>query len=191
MAISEHRYALWVSDKDENGTPIDPQFIQAAYALEPSLFNYRRREVGCDSVTATLVQAAVNTASRAAHLKPVQNPLAYLFTVFARKVDKHLATASVEVAVEDNFIEALGNRACRYCTAQIIEDRILLDELKSHMDEWTRMVCNMRMLGYSNDEIARDLGEPANRVAVRYSRGLSKAADRLLSCSSNEQKSRG
>ena len=59
------------------------------------------------------------------------------------------------------------------------------------MDEWTRKVCNMRMVGYSNEEIGNELGLPPNVVAVRYSRGLSKAAHLLLSRSSDERKSRG
>jgi RNA polymerase sigma factor (sigma-70 family) len=185
------RYALWVSDKDENGKPVDPQFVEAAYALEPSLFKYRRREIACESTAADLVQATVNAASRASHGKPIQNPIGYFFTAFTRKVDRYLSTAQIEVPVDEEFIEDLSIRAFGRPAAQIVENRILLDQLKSFMDEWTRMVCSMRLMGYSNDEIAKDLGLPANRVAVRYTRGLNKAANRLLGSSSDERKSRG
>jgi len=175
------RYALWISDKDENGVPIDPQFIEAAYALEHSFFNYRQRELGCESMTATLIQSAVNAASRAAHSKPVDNPTAYLMTVFTRKVDKYLAQSAIEVPVGDEFIEDLTARS-RDLSAwtKKLEDFILFGEVKSCMDDWTRSVCNMRAAGYSFEEVARDLGEPTNRVMVRYWRGLKRTADNLF-----------
>jgi hypothetical protein len=175
------RYALWISDKDENGVPVDPRFIEAAYALEHSFFNYRQRELGCESVTATLIQSAVNAASRAAHSKPVDNPGAYLMTAFMRKVDKYLAQSAIEVAVADEFIEDLTARS-RDLSAwtKRLEDFILLGEVKSYMDAWTRSVCNMRAAGYSFEELARDLGEPTNRVMVRYWRGLKRAADKVF-----------
>lgn len=175
------RYALWISDKDENGVPIDPQFIEAAYALEHSFFSYRQRELGCESVTATLIQSAVNAASRAAHSKPVDNPTAYLMTVFTRKVDRYLAHSGVEVAVEDEFIEDLSARTRDYnAWTKRLENHILLGEVKSYMDAWTRSVCNMRAAGYSFEEVARDLREPTNRVMVRYWRGLKRAADSVF-----------
>lgn len=175
------RYTLWVCDRDESGEPVDPQFIEAAYALESSLFSYRRREIGCESVTADLIQSSVNAASRAAHSKPVENPPAYLYSVFTRKVDKYLASRGFEISVGDDFIEDLGVKdADRPPTAEELDERILMREVKAQMDDWTRQVCNMRINGYSIEEIARGLGEPTNRVAVRYSRGISKAANRVI-----------
>lgn len=160
---------------------MDPRFIEAAYALESSLFSYRRREIGCESVTADLIQSSVNAASRAAHSKPVENPAAYLYSVFTRKVDKYLASKGSEISVSDDFIEDLSIRhADRPITAEALDERILMREIKAHMDEWTRQVCNMRINGYSIEEIAKSLGEPTNRVAVRYSRGVSKAANTVI-----------
>jgi len=111
MGIAQAPYALWVSDKDEDGNPLEPQFIDAAYALEPMLLQYRERELGCRSLAANLVQATVTAASRAVHSKPVENPLAYFYTAFRRKVDRYLASSKQEVAVQEDFIEDLGSRA--------------------------------------------------------------------------------
>ena len=184
-------YALWVADRDERGIPVDPRFVEAAYALEPTLFSYRQRELGCESITATLVQASVNAASRAAHSQPVSNPVGYLLTTFTRKVDKHLANAEREVAVEDNFIEDISCREeSKNYVARILEDRILLQQIKDQMDERTRQILNMRIAGYSIEEIARDFGEPANRVSMRYWRGVAKAAERLSSSGANKGQSR-
>lgn len=189
---AEAHYALWISNRDEEGAPVDPQFIQAAYTLEPILFRYRRRELGCESVTATLIQSAVNSASRAAHSQPIENPTGYLLTVFTRKVDKYLTISGFEVAVEDDFIEDLSVRDVDpRSVSRILEDRVLFCQLKCHMDDWTRMVLGMRLFGYSNEEIARDLGEPANRVAVRFWRGMKKAANLLLNSRGDKRQSRG
>lgn len=182
------RYKLWVSDRDESGEPVDPQFIQAAYALESSLFSYRRREIGCESATADLIQSSVNAASRAAHSKPVENPLAYLHSVFTRKVDKYLASKGFEIPVSHDFIEDLGLRdAARLPPTEALAERILIREVKANMDDWTRQVCNMRINGYSIEEIAKELGQPRNRIAVRYSRGLAKAAERVLKSSRDKR----
>ena len=176
-----HQYALWICDKDEEGAAVDPQFIQAAYELAPTLLRYRKRELGCESIAADLIQSAVNAASRAAHLKPVADPSGYLFTVFSRKVDRHLRKAGLEVPFAADFIDDLANvKQDRISANQILENRILLREFKAQMDDWTRKICNMKLVGYSIEEIARDLGEPTNRVAVRYTRGLAKAAKRLF-----------
>jgi DNA-directed RNA polymerase specialized sigma24 family protein len=174
------RYALWVSDKDDDGKPIDPQFIEAAYALEPTLFAYRRREIGCRSTTAELIQDSVNAASRASHSEPIHNPRAYLLITFMRKVDAYLAKSSREIPCTDEFIEHLKARQRdRDSDIEALERPVLIHQVKSHMDAWTRKVCNIKTLGFSMEEIARDFGEPTNRVNVRFSRGMAKAR-RLL-----------
>jgi DNA-directed RNA polymerase specialized sigma24 family protein len=169
------QYTLWVYDKDENGAPLDPQFIEAAYALEARLFRYRQREIGCKSVTSDLVQESVNAASRAVHSKPIDNPLGYLFTTFTRKVDQYLAKLAREVAVTDHFFEELARERGKDWGPETLEARILAREVKSYMDDWTREVCYLKAAGYSMKEIARGLREPTNRVNVRLSRGLDKA----------------
>jgi len=123
------RYTLWVSDKDENGAPIDPQFIEAAYALEPILFTYRRREIACESTTSDLVQASVNAASRAAHAEPIQDARAYLLTTFTRKVDRYLAKVAREVSVTDHFIEHLARERNKRSSLETLEERILAREV--------------------------------------------------------------
>lgn len=175
------RYTLWVCDRDENGAPIDPQFIEAASELERALFAYRRREIGCESVAAELVQASVNAASRAVHSEPIQNARAYLFTTFTRKVDQYLEKVAREVSVTDHYMEQLARERNRCSSAETLEARVLAREIKSHMDDWTRKVTDRKAGGYSMKEIARRLGEPTNRVNVRYSRAFRKVRNLLNS----------
>jgi DNA-directed RNA polymerase specialized sigma24 family protein len=175
-----HRYSLWVSDKDADGTPVDPQFIDAAYALDPCLFSYRRREIGCRSTAADLIQDSVNAASRACHSEPVRNPRGYLLTTFMRKVDAYLDKSSREISFPDEFIEHVKARQRgKHSDVEALEQPILIHQVKSRMDEWTRKVCNLKALGYSMEEIAQGFGEPTNRVNVRLCRGMHKAR-RLL-----------
>jgi len=63
-----------VSDKDDDGKPIEPQFIEAAYALEPTLFAYRRREIGCGSTTAELIQVNVRLSRGLDKARKLLNP---------------------------------------------------------------------------------------------------------------------
>ena len=173
-------YPLWVSDKDDDGTPIDPQFIEAAYELEAILFAYRRREIGCRSTAADLIQDSVNAASRASHAEPIHNPRGYLLTTFMRKVDAHLAKCGREIPCSDEFIEHLMARQHdKHSDIESLERPILMDQAKSHMDAWTRKVCNIKTFGYSMEEIARGFSEPTNRVNVRFCRGMKKAKQLL------------
>lgn len=174
------RYSLWVSEKDDDGTPVDPQFIEAAYALAALLFAYRGREIGCRSTTADLIQDSVNAASRASHSEPIRNPRGYLLTTFMRKVDAYLDKSSRDIASSDDFLEYLKARQQdKRSDIEALEQPILIHQVKSQMDEWTRKVCNLKALGYSMEEIAQGFGEPTNRVNVRLCRGMNKAR-RLL-----------
>jgi RNA polymerase sigma factor (sigma-70 family) len=175
------KYSLWLSEQDEAGALVDPRFVQAAYALEHKFFRYRQKELGCESMAATLIQSSVNVASRAAQGSHVSNPANYLFTTFTRLVDRHLAHAARESPIEDEFVEELVHQEQDNSSfARLLEHRILLDQIKEQMDEWTRQVVNMRVAGYSTAEIAQDLGLSVNVVSVRYLRGVSRAVGRLL-----------
>jgi hypothetical protein len=62
----------------------------------------------------------------------------------------------------------------------MIHDRLLIEKLMQAMDPDTRRVCSARLNGYSMVEIARQPHVTPNCLAVRYMRGLKKAAKRVL-----------
>src|SRR5271163_3860354 len=127
-------YILWIADKDERGASVDPKFMSAAYDLAPRLFGYRQEEIGCESVTATLIQASVNAASRASHSVAIENPFGYLLTVFTRKVDRFLSRSQMEVPVEDEFLEDAASRQERAdAGATLLHNRILAKRALSMM----------------------------------------------------------
>src|SRR5215831_4180642 len=94
-------YELWLSEIDEEGNALDPDILKAARELESTFFRYRQREIGCESLTNTIAQAAVEAASRATHGRPVENPRAYLLSVFTRKMNRFLGRQARHVALDD------------------------------------------------------------------------------------------
>jgi DNA-directed RNA polymerase specialized sigma24 family protein len=180
-AYGPSRYTLWISDREKNGAPVDPMFIDAAYRLAPQLFTYRQEEIGCESVTATLIQSSVNAASRAAADGVVGNPLGYLLTVFMRKVDRFLSRSQMEVTVADDFLEDAANREERETGVEtILNNRILVERALNMMSPDVQELCDLHIIhGVPMAEIARMKGEPMNRLAVRLSRGLKRVAKAL------------
>src|SRR6516164_124499 len=94
-------YQLWLSETDEHGKPLDPEILKAARELGPTFFGYRQREIGCESLANTIAQAAVEAASKATHCRPVENPRAYLLSVFTRKMNRYLDRQARHVALND------------------------------------------------------------------------------------------
>ena len=57
---------------------------------------------------------------------------------------------------------------------------LLIKELMGYMDERTRHMFSLRMIGYSWDEIARILKNTANNAQVLFNQGLKKARSRVM-----------
>jgi RNA polymerase sigma factor (sigma-70 family) len=186
-------YTLWIADKDESGASVDPKFISAAYDLAPKLFAYRQEEIGCESVTASLIQASVNSASRAKHTLQVENPFGYLLTVFTRKVDRFLSRSQTEMPVEDEFLEdAAAKQERADAVATFIHNRILVERALSLMSPEVQELCDLHFIhGLPMDDIAEMKGEPRNRLAVRLSRGLKRVAKALSSEPPLKRESKG
>jgi DNA-directed RNA polymerase specialized sigma24 family protein len=187
------RYTLWIADKDESGASVDPKFVSAAYDLAPRLFSYRQEEIGCESVTATLIQSSVNAASRAAHLVAIENPFGYLLTAFTRKVDRFLSRSQAEVPVEDEFLEDAASRQERAdAVITLLHNRILAERALSMMSPSVQELCNLHIIhGLPMDAIAEMKGEPRNRLAVRLSRGLKRVAKALSTEYPHKRESKG
>ncbi len=192
-AYGPSRYTLWIADRDENGNPVDPKFISAAYDLAPKLFNYRQEEIGCESVTASLIQSSVNSASRAKHSIQVENPFGYLLTVFTRKVDRFLSRSQTELPAEDEFLEdAAGRQERADAVATLIHNRILAERALSLMSPELQELCDLHYVyGFPMETIAEMKGEPRNRLAVRLSRGLKRVAKVLSSEAQFKRESKG
>ena len=171
-------YQLWLSETDEHGKPLDPEILKAARELGATFFGYRQREIGCESLTNTIAQAAVEAASKATHGRPVENPRAYLLSVFTRKMNRFLDRQARHVALDDlsndNF-----NKTMKTPDGNPAERQLSLLELLDCMDEETRRISNLRFHGYSMTEIAQQLSISSNTLSARYRRGIARATANL------------
>lgn len=191
LFFSPSKYELWIADRDENGKPIHAVFVETAYSLAKEFFQYRKREMTDESIVATLAQASVDAVSKTVTAESIENPAGYLFTTFRNKVDRYLASTKRQIPREAGFIEDLINRQqTARDTVSLLDNQILLRQIKSCMDAETRRIFHMRVAGYSMEAVAKSFGEPANRIAVRYSRGIDRAADILLKSRPNRGKSK-
>jgi len=174
------RYRFWIHDKDEEGRPLDEEIVKAAEEIAPTVTRYRQKEIRCESTTNRMLQDAVEAASKARHSRPIENPTGYPTFAYKRIVDKFLNRQKRIVAVDDTFLEDLANSGESHSYEEMIHNRLLLEKLMEAMDPDTRRVCSARIDGYSMVEIAEQLHVTPNCLAVRYMRGLKKAADKVL-----------
>jgi DNA-directed RNA polymerase specialized sigma24 family protein len=74
----------------------------------------------------------------------------------------------------DASAEVLSTAAAQSGTPQEIEQQILLREAMKHLteDEW--IVCNLKMVGYSSEEIAKRRGSSTAAVNMVFSRAKQK-----------------
>jgi RNA polymerase sigma factor (sigma-70 family) len=171
-------YELWLSETDEQGNPLSPDILKAARELAPTFFWYRQREIGCESLTNTIVQAAVEAASKATHRRPVENPRAYLLSVFTRKINRFIDRQARHVALDDLSDENF-NKTMKTPNEKPVERQLSLLELLDCMDEETRRISNLRFQGYSMTEIAHRLSISSNTLSARYRRGIARATANL------------
>lgn len=174
------RYRFWINDKDTKGRPLDENLLQTAKEIAPTLTRYRQQEIDCESTSNEMLQSAVEAASKATRRNHIDNPHGYLTQIYKRIVDKFLDREQKLVPVDDEFLEDLANAGHASSFEDVIHNRLLLERLINAMDEETRQICNWRLEGYSEAEIARLLNTSANAVSVRYTRGFKKAMRQAL-----------
>src|SRR6185295_10075591 len=86
--VSMFRYKFWIHKKDEKGRPLDENIVKAAEEIAPALARYRQREIQCESTTNSLLQKAVEVASKANRRRPLEKPIAYFTSIYKRIVDR-------------------------------------------------------------------------------------------------------
>jgi RNA polymerase sigma factor (sigma-70 family) len=174
------RYRFWIHDKDRKGRPLDESILKTAESIAPTLTRYRQQEIDCESTSNDMLQTAVEAASMAGRKNHIENPPGYLTQIYKRIVDRFLDREQKLVPVDDEYLEDLANAGHASSVEDVIHNRLLMQRLISAMDEETRQICNWRLEGYSEAEIARLLNTSPNAVSVRYTRGFKKAIKQAL-----------
>jgi len=172
-------YSFWFHNKDDKGRPLDEQLLKAAEEIAPLLTRYRHEEIDCDSTANELLQSAIEAGSKAKRTKPIENPIAYITSVYRRFVDKTLDRLNRVMPVDDEFLEELANSGHIQSFEELVHDRLLLERLMDLMDPKTRQISVWILQGYTQKEIARNLGMTPNSLSVEFNRGLSRTARRM------------
>lgn len=172
----ERERSVWISERDDQGRPADPRFVEAAYSLAGTLLQYRRNELRDESRAMQLLEEAVHSASNSAHREPVTNFAAYLARRFRSLVDTVLQR---EQRIEYKEPQALAESCTLEDDLERLENDLCLTKIMSFMDEETRRLCVRILHGYSVPEIASELGVTPNSLHLRFRKGCRKAIERL------------
>lgn len=172
------RLVLWISPFDEHQAPIDPVFLEAAADIGTDFFLYRAAALQDDSRALELAERAVHCASRARKLRPIEDPVAYLFRIFTRLVDQELARSRRFVPLPEELLGAIdfnksGNRP------PDLDRLILWREVLESLDDTMQWVLRRLRSGFSIHEIADDLGVSPNTLSKRLSRVRRELRERL------------
>ena len=175
------RYPFWFHDKDKNGQPLDEKVLKTAEEIAPILTNYRFEEIESKSTCNEMLQEAVEAASRAARRHFIANLAGYIARIYKRIVDQFLDHKNKVVSVDDDFLETLVN--AQYYAPSFedwMHNRLDLEKLEDSIDPETRQIWDWRKEGYTQAEIARQLGTTDNAISMRVIRAFREAAKDLL-----------
>jgi RNA polymerase sigma factor (sigma-70 family) len=174
------RYRFWFHDRDKNGQPLDAKILKVAQEIPPKLCRYRQSEIDSDATANDLLQSAIEAASDAIRRRAIENPAQYLASTYKDLVDRFLGRSKELIAVDDDFLETLLDSDRAPSFEEWMNNRLTLEKLLKLMNADARQICCWRLEGYSEAEIATNLGMTPNAVSVRLTRGLREAERSLF-----------
>jgi RNA polymerase sigma factor (sigma-70 family) len=160
---------LWVSPVDEDQTPVDPVFLDAAYRIGADFLFYRARELNDHGLALELAEKAVHRASRARKTQPVREPRAYLFRTFTNLVDEQIRRCRRFLPLTEQVIQHVTERIGPL-PEQDFEREVDWKQILESLDQTTRWVLERLRRGYTIQEIAREMGIRPNTLSQRIHR---------------------
>jgi DNA-directed RNA polymerase specialized sigma24 family protein len=163
---------------DERGHPLSERIEGALRSLVPK---FRRRYPDFQDelqLTTILEKAGQRIAIREEQSGPIEKLHAYAWVTL-----KNIATSCMRLGSNRLEHQSVGSEASAAILAKVpaefgspqqIEREILLRQAMSHLtqDEW--LVCSLKMLGYSGEEIASRRGSSTAAVNMVFSRATKK-----------------
>jgi DNA-directed RNA polymerase specialized sigma24 family protein len=152
---------------DEWGA-IAPEVHRAALALRKQAESFARVTLHNEDVGHTLLAKAAAIVTRALIERPgsITNLPAYLFKTYQRQVLAELEKEKSHERIlvgQAGEISLNGHDACAE-----LDQQILVYELRKRMDERTRQVFDLLVLGHSFEEIGSMLGKSSRAVRNNY-----------------------
>lgn len=181
---------LWISGTDEQNRTVDQRVINAAHRIWKRVLNHVRREGHDVDEAAETMEKAVHSVSRAITRQSDRNSIrsmdAYLFWSFVRRFNRLLSSRRrIRYVESSELLESL--QAGRQDWVRALDNKLLMEEVLSHMDMKTRRMLVSRALGHSWAEIGRELGISAHNAEVQFGYGVRKVRQRLLKSKPSER----
>jgi DNA-directed RNA polymerase specialized sigma24 family protein len=156
---------------DEFGA-IDPQVYQTAKEIWAPAKRFAARYLSDPDEAGRLMLKAVARVSRALaeNDSDIRNPRAYLYRTFKRLVLSDIEKESNRREKLDGWLRD-RERGEKDEEAEI-NRKILLNELRRRMDEWTREVFDLLSMDYKYEELVPDYGTAANVIRSKFSKRL-------------------
>ena len=163
---------------DEYGR-IGPEIYETARQIWPEAERFAVLTLHDGAAGMTLSMKAAANVTRAYALRPdeIGSLKAYLFKTF-----KHLVLADMrKMRLHDELLtQAHPTSANLFNTsAEELDKKILIEQLMSAMDVWTRKVFELRVVVYSFDEIGGELGMLGASVWNRFNGSVKDLIRRL------------
>lgn len=177
--------SVWIQRRDKVGNAVDGDFLAAAQRNWRRVVSYAKR-LGQDSATAAEeLEGAVHSLSSLVERHPrfrerIKNLDDYVFWVAAHRLNRSAAKEpSVEYVGSLAELDALQDAKDSNWVSRF-EDELFLKEVTGYMNERTRLLFSLRQMGWSWEEIGRNLSISANALQVQFNRGIARARRRIL-----------
>ncbi len=159
---------------DEFGE-VQPEVYDAAGELWPQALSFAQDNLGDISMGRQLMFKASALVTRKLIEQPdhISTLKGYLWQTYRRLV---LTEKGKSQRLYPLDVEAEGRRGI---STNDPDEEILIQEVRRRMDEWTRLVFELRVIGYDYEEIAQMLGTRANRVRSKFDKQIKKLAKHL------------
>ena len=176
---------LAIQSVDRLGRPVSEELLAAAHKSWKRLVLYTQRQGLGGSVVANTLEDTLHRLSSLERRHPqfrdrIGNLEHYVFAATTRRLGRRAAREAIVEYV--GSLSDMDSRALLLDTSWVsrIERELLLKEVVGYMNERTKLLFNLRTMGFSWNEIARSLGTTANNVQSQFSQGVARVRRRVL-----------
>ncbi|MFN0112906.1 MAG: hypothetical protein ACKVZH_28940 [Blastocatellia bacterium] len=157
---------------DEYGA-IDSQVHETAQTLWPKAERDSQQTLHDTATGWRLLMKASALVTRKLATSPdtISNLKGYLYRTWQRLLLEELEKETLHRRIEEDLATETNDNQPANSVRQL-DRQILLKEIIARMDDWTRRVFEYQTLGFTFDEIARELGGNGHAIRVRYDRQI-------------------
>ena len=182
--MDKHKGIIWppleAAYTDEFGE-IDPEVYVAAGRLWSQGERFALSKLGDGASGLRLMIKATALVSRALASRddPIANLPAYLFHTYRRLVIAELKEEKGHRQLETERQTELQGPSDS--PAADIDRKILIEQIMARMDDWTRGVFQLRVLGHSFEEIGKLRGRNAHALRSKFNKRLKRLTKQIQS----------